>query len=189
MGSQDNIKMKDEELIERYLSSYDSSYFSILHKRYSTKVYSKCISLLKNEDLAQDALQEIFVKIFMNLSKFSGRSKFSTWVYSITYNFCIDFIRRKKKERKLFSDDIENAAEPIEDVKDEELLEIEVSRLKRILEEIPIADKAVLLMKYQDELSIREIAEMLDKSESAIKMKIKRAKHKAYKKYKELFKN
>lgn len=143
--------------------------------------------MLKNEELAQDAMQDIFIKIYMNLAKFSGKSKFSTWVYSITYNYCIDFLRRKKKEKNIFSDEIENVGEPIEEVPDKELLEMQVSRLKRVLNDIPVGDKAVLLMKYQDEMSIREIAGMLDKSESAIKMKIKRAKHKALKQYKELY--
>ena len=179
--------MTDEELIKLVLSNQNSAYFNILYKRYSTKVFSKCISLLKSESLAQDAMQDIFIKIYLNLAKFSGKSKFSTWVYSITYNYCIDFIRRKKKEKNIFSEDIENTAEPIEEVPDKELLEMQVGRLKRVLTEIPTGDKAVLLMKYQDELSIKEIAAMLNKSESAIKMKIKRAKHKAQDVYKKLY--
>jgi RNA polymerase sigma factor (sigma-70 family) len=145
------------------------------------------LSLLKDPALAQDAAQEIFVKIFLNLSRFSERSKFSTWVYSITYNYCIDMIRRRKKQRNLFSDELEDAPDIIEEVPDEELLSMEVSRLKEVLEEIPVDDKAVLLMKYQDDMQIKEIAAALDKTESAIKMKIKRAKAKAQKAYKELF--
>jgi len=146
--------------------------------------------LLKDEELANDATQDVFMKIYLNLAKFSGKSKFSTWVYSITYNYCIDFIRRRKKDRNLFSDDeVENVGEVIDDVPEKELLEMEVSRLKVVLEKIPLGDKTVLLMKYQDEMSIKEIAEILEKSESAIKMKIKRAKHKAQKTYKDIFKD
>lgn len=180
----------DEEIISLYLNTRESSYFSILYKRYGGKVFSKCISLLKDEELANDATQDVFMKIYLNLAKFSGKSKFSTWVYSITYNYCIDFIRRRKKDRNLFSDDeVENVGEVIDDVPEKELLEMEVSRLKVVLEKIPIGDKTVLLMKYQDEMSIKEIAEILEKSESAIKMKIKRAKHKAQKTYKDIFKD
>jgi len=145
--------------------------------------------MLKNEALAKDATQEIFTKIFLNLSKFSGRSKFSTWVYSITYNYCIDTIRKKKKEKNLFSDEMDDAPDIIEEVNDEALLEMEVKRLGRVLELIPSGDRAVLLMKYQDDLSIKEIAEILNKTESAIKMKIKRAKHKAQKVYRDIFPN
>lgn len=173
-----------------YLNTRESSYFSILYKRYGGKVFSKCISLLKDEELANDATQDVFMKIYLNLAKFSGKSKFSTWVYSITYNYCIDFIRRRKKDRNLFADEeVENVGEVVDDVPEKELLEMEVSRLKVVLEKIPLGDKTVLLMKYQDDMSIKEIAEILDKSESAIKMKIKRAKHKAQRTYKDIFKD
>ncbi|MEM6965209.1 MAG: RNA polymerase sigma factor [Bacteroidota bacterium] len=159
----------------------------MLYQRYSSKVYSKCIFMLKNEAAAKDATQEIFTKIFLNLSKFSERSKFSTWVYSITYNFCIDTIRKRKKEQKLFSDEIDNAPDIVEEISDDSILQIEVKRLGKVLGEIPSGDRAVLLMKYQDEMSIKEIAEILNKTESAIKMKIKRAKHKAQKVYRDIF--
>lgn len=172
-------RLKDYEIIHLYLDTQRQKYFDILYDRYINKIYSKCLSLLKDDAWAQDAAQEIFLKIFLNLAKFNQKSKFSTWVYSITYNFCIDLLRRKKKDKKLFVDETGNEAEVLEDVDDKELLEMEISRLKHILDEIPIGDKMVLLMKYQDDMTIKEISEILDKSESAVKMKIKRAKQKA----------
>lgn len=177
----------DSEVIKLYLKTRETAYFSLLYNRYAGKVYAKCISMLKDEALAQDATQDIFIKILGNLAKFSEKSKFSTWLYSITYNYCIDFLRRKKKERKLFTDETENPPDIEEDTDDRELLEIEVKRLKEILERIPPGDKAILLMKYQQEMSIKEIAAGLEKTESAIKMKIKRAKEKALATYKAMY--
>jgi len=175
-------------VIEHYLETQDPTCFGLLYGRYAGKIYSKCISLLKEESLAQDATQEIFMKVFTNLSGFAERSKFSTWVYSITYNYCIDFLRRRKKQQDVFIDEIENAAEVADDsIHDSALLSMEVNQLKAVLEQIPVDDKAILLMKYQDELSIKEIADMLDKSESAIKMRLKRAKEKAQSLREELF--
>lgn len=171
--------MRDAEVIHSYLSSQATRCFDLLYSRYATKIYSKCISLLKDEALAQDATQEIFTKIFLNLSKFGEKAQFSTWIYSITYNYCIDFLRRKKKQTDLFSDDIEKAPDREDEVEDKALLEMEISQLKVVLENIPIGDKAILLMKYQDDMSIKDIAEALDKTESAVKMKLKRAKAKA----------
>jgi RNA polymerase sigma-70 factor (ECF subfamily) len=169
----------DEEIVAEYLSTQNVAYFDVLYRRYSTKIFGKCISLLKNEMQAQDAMQDIFMKILLNLSKFSGKSKFSTWIYSITYNFCIDLIRKKKKDKSILVDDISRVHDtPDDDIEDRFLLETSVNRLKVVLEKIPIDDKSVLMMKYQDDMSIREIGEVLDKSESAIKMKIKRAKQK-----------
>jgi RNA polymerase sigma factor (sigma-70 family) len=152
----------------------------MLYRKYSGKVYGKCISILKHEDEARDAVQDIFVKIMLNLGNFGEKSQFSTWIYSITYNFCIDVIRKKKKDKTLFSEDIERAPDVAADeVPDEYLLEMDMKYLKQVLEELPTGDKMILLMKYQDDMSIKEIADILDKTESAIKMKIKRAKHKA----------
>ncbi len=125
-------------------------------------------------------MQDIFVKIMQNLANFGEKSQFSTWVYSITYNFCIDIVRKKKKEKTMFSDDMERAPDVAEDdVKDEFLMEMEVKHLKIVLERLPTGDRAIILMKYQDDMSIKEIADVLDKTESAVKMKIKRAKEKA----------
>ena len=180
--------MKDLEVIHSYLDTQASRCFNLLYERYAGKIYSKCLSMLKDEVLAQDATQEIFTKIFLNLSRFGEKSKFSTWVYSITYNFCIDFLRRKKKQKDIFSDDMEKAPEPADDLSsDKALLEMEIGQLKAVLENIPAGDRAILLMKYQDGMSIKDIAEILDKTESAIKMKIKRAKAKAQETKKEMF--
>ncbi|MEM9548414.1 MAG: RNA polymerase sigma factor [Bacteroidota bacterium] len=180
--------ISDEEAIELYLETQNTSYFNILYERYSQKVFGKCYSLLKSEAKAEDAAQEIFVKVLLNLSKFSGKSKFSTWLYSITYNFCIDAIRKNKKNVGVLVDDIGRYGEEVEDdIDDSEIMETNVMRLKEVLNIIPAGDKAILLMKYQDEFSIKEICNIIDKSESAVKMKIKRAKEKFLKTYRELY--
>lgn len=187
MSSKIRTKYTDLELVQRFLATQDSVYFNALYDKYSSKVYSRCISLLKDVALAQDATQEIFVKIYLNLSKFSERSQFSTWVYSITYNFCIDLIRRKQKHQAIFTDDIEKTPDVADDLPDEELLSMEVNRLKDVLDNIPVGDKAILLMKYHDDMQIKDIAEVLDKTESAVKMKLKRAKHKVQTLYQSLY--
>ena len=136
--------MTDEEAIEAYLATQNANYFNILYERYTAKVFGKCYSLLKSEAKAQDAAQEIFVKVLLNLSKFSGKSKFSTWLYSITYNFCIDVIRKNKKNIGVLVDDINAYGdEIIDDIEDSEIMETNVIRLKAVLNEIPAADKAI----------------------------------------------
>ncbi len=180
-------QLTDLELIRCYLDRRTPDCFSKLYDRYAPKVFGKCLALLKDRTEAEDATQEIFVKIFSKLATFDERSKFSTWLYSITYNLCIDRLRKRKKERELFSDELEQAGEKIDEVDDRELLEMEFERLKEVLERIPAGDKMLLLMKYLDGMQIKEIAHSLGKTESAIKMRIKRAKAKARKVYDELF--
>lgn len=182
-------ELTDSELVREYLKTNNSLYFTQLYRKYSGKVYGKCLSILKNDDEARDAVQEIFVKIMLNMVNFGEKSQFSTWIYSITYNFCIDNIRRKKKEKTLFSEDIERAPDVAsEEVSDEVLLEMDVKYLKQVLEELPTGDKMILLMKYHDDMSIKEIADVISKTESAVKMKIKRAKHKAQELYEKIYK-
>ncbi len=179
-----NKEMSDADIIREYLRTQNATYFSILYRKYAGKVYGKCLSILRNEDEAKDAVQDIFVKIMLNLGNFGEKSQFSTWIYSITYNFCIDLIRKRKKEKTLFSDDIERVPDVAEeDVPDEFMREMDIKYLKQVLEELSTGDRIILLMKYQDELSIKEIADTIDKTESAVKMKIKRAKHKAQELY------
>ena len=181
--------LSDSEIIREYLRTQRQDYFSMLYRKYADKVYRKCITLLKDQGLAEDATQEIFVKIMLSLANFNEKAQFSTWVYSITYNFCIDIIRKQKKTKNLFVDDIERAPDVADEIPDEFLRSMEVKRLKIVLNTIPTDDHAILLMKYQDDMSIKDIAEGMGKTESAVKMKIKRAKEKAQFVYKEKFKN
>lgn len=178
--------MSDEEIVQHYLSTQKEVYFDLLYNKYSNKVYAKCISLLKNEVDARDAVQEIFIKIVLTLSRFSGRSKLSTWIYAISYNYCIDQVRKQKKNKLVLDEKIENR-DVIDDVDDAVIKETNVKRLKEVLDELNIMDKSILLMKYQDGMSIQDISESFNKSESAVKMQIKRAKEKYIKKYSEMY--
>ncbi len=182
-------QLSDSEIIREYLRTQRQDYFSMLYRKYADKVYRKCITLLKDQGLAEDATQEIFVKIMLSLANFNEKAQFSTWIYSITYNFCIDIIRKQKKTKNLFVDDIERAPDVADEIPDEFLRSMEVKRLKIVLDTIPTDDHAILLMKYQDDMSIKDIADGLGKTESAIKMKLKRAKEKAQFVYKEKFKD
>ena len=180
----------DSILIAEYMSSQNQLYFGELYERYADKVYSKCYTMLKDEGLAGDAAQEIFTKIFLKLASFNGQAKFSTWVFSITYNYCIDLIRRNKKLKVTLSvdDDEKNLqiAAPQQEISDAEFLELDLKRLYNAMEELSPEERALLILKYKDNLSIKELAEMTQKNESAIKMRLKRAKEKVKSRYNEL---
>lgn len=191
MNTQAQYKeLSDVELVRMYLQTHNDSHFNALYRRYAAKVYGKCYSILKDTELAHDAVQDIFIKVMTSIAGFGEKSQFSTWLYSITYNYCIDSVRKKKKEKTMFAEDIERAPDVAdEEVPDEYLMEMDVKYLKRVLEELPEGDKLVLLMKYQDDMSIKEIADIVNKTESATKMKIKRAKQKAFEIFEKLYKN
>ncbi|MBB4079607.1 RNA polymerase sigma-70 factor (ECF subfamily) [Lewinella aquimaris] len=171
--------MEDIDIIRAYRERRHATCFQILYDRYSTKVYSKAVTMLRKQSEAEDATQEIFTKIFLNLGKFQGQSKFSTWVYSITYNLCIDKIRREKKVRDLFNTEMEDPPDTVEEVPDEALLNLQLNELKYVLSKLTDTERMMLLMKYKDGVKIKAIASLLDKSESAVKMQLKRIKEKA----------
>ncbi len=180
--------LTDSQLIALYLQEQDARYFSQLYRRYAGKVFAKCISMLADHGMARDATQDVFIKILLNLSKFTEQSSFSTWVYSITYNYCIDLIRKKKKNILIFTEDMGRVSTEKEvEIPDSVILEMETNRLEKVMDKLPVGDKAILDMKYTDDMSIREIGEVLNKTESAIKMQIMRAKIKAQGIYAEMF--
>lgn len=172
-------ELSDSDLVDRYLETQNTQYFDLLYSRYADRIFGKCMGLLKNENAAQDATQEIFVKILLNLAKFNKASRLSTWIYSITYNYCIDFIRRRKKQPLLFEAEYETQIpDDKPEISDAELLDIRVDRLKIVLDKVRQEDKFILLMKYQDRMSINDIGSALSMSDSAVKMRLKRAKQK-----------
>lgn len=121
--------------------------------------------------------QDVFLKLFTSLSSFDGRSRFSTWMYSFTYNFCVNHVKKKSVNKHSDSiDDHEYYLTEEEDVMDETLFQMKVDKLQRALEMIPPEDKAILLLKYQDGISLTELAKVFDLGESAVKMRLKRAK-------------
>ncbi|OAV42956.1 RNA polymerase subunit sigma-24 [Lewinella sp. 4G2] len=180
--------MEDLDIIVAYRAKRHATCFRLLHDRYASKIYSKALTMLRDQEQAEDATQEIFTKVFLNLGKFEGKAKFSTWVYSVTYNFCIDKIRKEKRSRALFADEIENPPDHAADEEDPgELATLQVNELRKVLAKLSDADRTLLLLKYKDGVKIREIAEMLGKNDSAVKMQLKRAKEKAKKIHGELF--
>lgn len=170
----------DEELIKRIVKHNDTDAFSVLYDRYATFVYNKCYTFVEAEEEAQDLTHDIFIKIFINLKTFKGESKLSTWIYAITYHFCINYVNKKKTQKVIFSDEIlQGISEPeLTEEDDKELFEIKYTKLQEILSFLPIDDRVILLMKYQDDLSIKEIAGMLSLNESTVKMRLHRAKKK-----------
>ena len=182
----------DEELVSEYLLTQNGRYFEILYQRYSGKVYAKCLTILNDNFLAMDAMQDIFMKVMLSISTFKSKAKFSTWLYSITYNFCIDKTRRRKKRMMAGEEEIEKLTDTLEDedlIEDERLISVKVDHMKEILGEMKEIDKSMLLMKYQDDLSIKEIVDITNKTESAVKMQLKRAKEKFVKIHEEKYAN
>ncbi len=172
--------LSDTELIAEIVATNNTLLFGTLYDRYSKKVYNRCYTFSRNDAEAKDLAQDVFLKLFTKLSSFKGNSKFSTWLYSFTYNFCVNYVRRdqnrKMSDRSDPIDDHEYYLDDKEDVDEKVFFEMKASKLERALKIIAPEDKSLLLLKYQDDVSIKDLQELLQVGESAIKMRLKRAR-------------
>jgi RNA polymerase sigma factor (sigma-70 family) len=181
----DYNSLSDEELIA-IIKNDRTDLFVLLYNRYFPKVFDKSYSLLKSRSQARESAQEIMTKVFEKLDSFKGLSSFSSWIYSITYNYCIDYLRSNKKLH--YPDwNIKNELPEIIDETEEDFLLIKYDRLIKVMELIHPEEKAMLMMKYNDNLSIKQIASAMRITESATKMRIKRAKARLVFQYKEMY--
>jgi RNA polymerase sigma-70 factor (ECF subfamily) len=168
--------LTDDEVIARIVANNNLEWFSVLYDRYCDVVFAKCLSFTKNRAEAEDLAHDIFIKVFTQLKKFDGKSKFSTWLYSLSYHHCVNHVNRvvKKRPATIELDNYESEDEPDDKV----LLEMQIGKLEKALQSIPVEDKMILLMKYHDDLSIKDIGLALEIGDSAVKMRLKRAKSK-----------
>jgi RNA polymerase sigma-70 factor (ECF subfamily) len=183
------IPLSDEELVYKIVETNNTHLFAVLYDRYSSVVYNKCYGFSKNKEEAQDLTHDVFIRLFVKLRTFKGKSKFSTWLYSFTYNFCVNYVQRdahKKKEKKTIVTDQVKDTTSFDEIDDATLFELKTDKLAKAMQIIDPNDKMILLMKYQDDLSIKEISEVLKIGESAVKMRLKRAKEKVVNTYNEL---
>ncbi len=179
--------MTDEELVIEIVEKNNTQLFAILYDRYSVVMYNKCLSFVKSKEIAEDLMHDLFVQLFTKIKSFKGKSKFSTWLYSFTYNYCVNYVNRDKHNNNVSaSDTIEETLKDVEEIDDSLIFEIKAAKLKLILEKIDPDDRILLLMKYQDDMSIKELALILEIGESAVKMRLNRAKKRALELYKTL---
>lgn len=189
MKTLDATNLSDEELVYKIVETNNTHLFAVLYDRYSSVVYNKCYGFSKNKEEAQDLTHDVFIRLFVKLRTFKGKSKFSTWLYSFTYNFCVNYVQRnsnKKKEKVTVVTDQIKEDSSLDEIDDAELFELKSDKLAKAMEMIDPNDKMILLMKYQDDMPIKEISEVLELGESAVKMRVKRAKAKVVKAYQEL---
>lgn len=179
----------DADLIVEIIRTNSSELFAIIYDRYSEVVYHKCLSFVKNKEEAQDITHDIFVKLFLKIRTFKNQSKFSTWLYSFTYNHCVNHVQRdynKRKDRFIDADDENQLNQVYEEIDDKDIFELNHEKFLNSLELLDPNDKSILFMKYQDDMTIEDIQMALDLGKSAVKMRLSRAKSKLLQIYKQL---
>ena len=180
----------DEISIIKQVLGGDADAFEHIVKKYEKKVYNLALRYLKNRDDALDLSQEVFIQVYSNLAQFRGDSQFSTWIYRVTYNKCVDMLRKTQKLRRnvVMSTDDENFFETrdrrasIEE--DYEGRETLVTVMK-IIDTLPSEQRDVVILRYIKDLSYSQIADVLEIAEGTVKSRLNRARLKIKEQLKE----
>ncbi|MEM7108107.1 MAG: sigma-70 family RNA polymerase sigma factor [Bacteroidota bacterium] len=171
----------DEQLVEAVRKG-DKLAMGELYSRYYMPVFNKCLSFTKSPDHASDLAQDVMLKVIEKIKSFKGTSKFSTWLYSVTFNYCTDYTRKAKGK---YFQSIDCDFEVAQDYNYEYSPTLEDAPLDKdksadyALSLISKEDKELLLLKYQLNKTIDELQSHYNLSASAVKMRLLRARAKA----------
>ncbi|QCX32510.1 sigma-70 family RNA polymerase sigma factor [Caloramator sp. E03] len=166
--------MEERELIYRCQQN-DIEAFETLILSYEKKIYNLCYYMLKNMEDAKDASQEVSLKIYRSIQKFKGESKFSTWVYRITYNTCMDYIKRRKEE--LSFEDILNSEGHIESKVENVIENRELQHdIKNCILRLSNDFRTIIILRDISGLSYQEIADVLGIEVGTVKSRLNRAR-------------
>lgn len=176
--------MTDEKKLIARIVNGDTDAFSQIVKAYENQVYNLCLRMCGNRDEAQDLAQEAFVKAWRGLRFYKHEAAFSTWLYRLTSNVCIDYLRRQKRRAvvSLTVDDEEAvqldvqdpAPTPEEQALDEQTRQSVAEAMKKLDEEF----RMVLTLRVVQERSYEEIAQIMDLKVGTVKSRLARAREK-----------
>jgi len=169
----------DQVYINKILNG-DTNAFTVLVDRYKDLVFTLALRMVKNREEAEEVSQDTFIKVYNSLNRFKGDSKFSTWIYRVAYNTCLDRLKKNKRQEYTVAIDeytehqvktLENALDALEE--QEKQLAI-----KKCLEMLPSEDSFILTLYYFEELSLDEISKITGLKPNNVKVKLFRNRKK-----------
>lgn len=175
----------DENKLVNKAVKGDNSAFEALMEKHMGIIYNIALRMAANQDDAEDMTQEIMIKIFRSLGSFKGNSKFSTWIYRVAVNTCLDELKKKKNKKylsldaEISGDDGENQIEIKDDspspeklAEQNELRDMVAAAVKLLSDE----HRAVIVLRDIRGMSYSEIAGILGCSDGTVKSRISRAR-------------
>lgn len=169
--------MEEEwQWIQEVLSGNKQAYAHIINK-YKNQLYATILRMTRNPQNAQDLVQEAFVKVYQQLGKYDKRGAFSSWIYRVAINHCMDEFRKSSYKMKLVEINEEQVVNP----NHPEVIFLKKERnrqLERLIAALPEEERMIILLRYVNELSYTEISELVDLPVSSVRNKLHRAKNK-----------
>jgi len=178
--------MNEEKLIIRAAKG-DASAFNELLSGHEKKMYAVCLRMCANHEDAQDCLQEAMLRVYRSISGFKGQSSFSTWLYRVTMNTCLDELRRRKNKQATSLDGLlETGWSPADEYDTPEHRALESERrteVRRMIKELPEDMRSAVVLRDIQGFSYDEIAQILDINVGTIKSRISRGREKLREKF------
>jgi RNA polymerase sigma-70 factor, ECF subfamily len=178
-------QLPDERLIEEARNG-DVRAFETLVKRYEQMVYGFSFKMCRNKEKADETLQDTFINVYKNLGQFNGKSKFSTWLYSIVTNNCLMNRRKRKMDREMSSLDDpplpedgheHSAISAWDDTPADKLMTSELrDHLDAAIQKLPQDYRVVFVLRDIEGLSAEETSQILKLSIPAVKSRLRRAR-------------
>lgn len=168
---------EDQHYIDAIVNG-DTRAFSVLVDRYKHMVFTLAAKILKNHEEAEEVSQDVFVKAYTALPTFKGDSKFSTWLYKIAYYRSLDELKKKKRSLNTSSidSDTEYHLSSIENVLDTLEANERRSTIKSAIDELSHDDAVVITLHYFEELSLKEIANIMNIEANTVKVRLFRSR-------------
>ena len=174
----------DEKAIIKQVLAGDNDAFGILVETYQDRVFNLALRMSGNTDDAFDLAQEAFFRAWRGLSGFQFEASFSTWLFRLTSNVCLDWLRAKKRRPTVSLTSVDDEEETVQlDLPDpgmgpEELLIAAENRstLAAAMNALPVEYRQILTLRAIDDLSYTEIAEVLQLREGTVKSRLSRAR-------------
>ena len=180
-----NEPVQRSEISLEALKAGDRIEFARLVDKYSSSIYRLALKMLNDPQDAEDILQETFIKAFRYLATFEGRSSLSTWLYRIAVNEALMLVRKHQPDTVSIDEEIETDEGDLEprqiidwhNLPEDELLSGEVQKvLDDAIQHLPQTLRVVFLLRDIQDLSVKETAEALNLSETAVKTRLLRAR-------------
>ncbi len=180
MSSDVNMNSFNEQYYITKILEGDSNAFAVLVDQYKDLVFSLSFKMLKNREEAEEAAQDTFVKVFKSLNNFKGDSKFSTWIYKVTYNTCLDQLKKNKRvQHTIPIDDFsQNQIQNLENVLDTIDERDRNKMIQDCIHLLPSEEAFLLILFYFEEQSLEEISKIIDCTVNNVKVKLYRSRKK-----------
>ncbi len=158
------VQLSDSALVSLYIAGTESA-FELLVRRHKNKVYTTILLIVKDTETAEDLMQDTFIKAIhtMKSGRYNEEGKFSSWICRIAHNLAIDLFRKEKRSPMINLDDNSNIFNTLsfseESIETLQIKEETHERLRELIQQLPEAQKEVLIMRHYADMSFQEIAE------------------------------